>query len=142
MADGGAAAEADCTEEPSAAVLSGGAAGDCPEADVVRNVTDVNANASEALMNARGIDTRNLPPEAIPIGEPTPGSNGLLAELFPAEFDRGAPCDQQSTTERARPASLVSLYLLFISFAVWASASTVSSKLIRCLDAISLLAIA
>ena len=52
------------------------------------------------------------------------------------------PFDQQSTTERARPASLVSLYLLFISFAVWASANTVSSKLIRCLDAISLLAIA
>ena len=57
-------------------------------------------------------------------------------------FERGASFDQQSTTERARPASLVSLYLLFISFAVWASAITVSSKLTRCLDAISLLAIA
>ena len=40
-----------------ATVLSGGAAGDCPEAEVVRNITDVNANATEALMNARGIDT-------------------------------------------------------------------------------------
>jgi hypothetical protein len=49
---------------------------------------------------------------------------------------------QQSTTDWARPASLVSLYLLFISFAVCASANTVSSKLTRCLDAISLLAIA
>ena len=34
------------------------------------------------------------------------------------------------------------LYLLFMSFAVCASAMTVSSKLIRCRDAISLLAIA
>src|SRR6185369_795913 len=49
---------------------------------------------------------------------------------------------QQSTTERARPASLVSLYLLFISLAVWASAITVSSNPTRCRDAISLLAIA
>ena len=40
----------------------------------------------------------------------------LLAEL--SEFVRGAPFDQQSTTERARPASLVSLSLLFISLAV------------------------
>src|SRR5215203_5588523 len=54
---------------------------------------------------------------------------------------RGAPVDQQSTTERARPASLVSLYLLFMSLAVWARAMTVASKLTRCLDAISLLAI-
>src|SRR6187200_2059620 len=49
--------------------------------------------------------------------------------------------DQQSTTDWARPASLVSLYLLFMSLAVWARAVTVSSKLTRCLDAISLLAI-
>ena len=40
-----------------ATVLFGWAAGDCPEAEVVKNVTDVNANATEALMNARGIDT-------------------------------------------------------------------------------------
>ncbi len=39
---------------------------DCPEAEVVKNVTDVNANATEALMNARRIDTLNLPPEPIP----------------------------------------------------------------------------
>src|SRR5258708_3102071 len=50
--------------------------------------------------------------------------------------------DQQSTTERANPASLVSLYLLFMSFAVSASAITVASKSTRCLEAISLLAIA
>src|ERR1044072_9214074 len=50
--------------------------------------------------------------------------------------------DQQRTTERARPASLVSLYLLFMSFAVSARACTVASKSTRCLDAISLLAIA
>ena len=41
---------------------------------------------------------------------------GLLAELFKAEFERGAPVVQQSTTERARPALLVSscamVYLL------------------------------
>src|SRR4029079_6216813 len=49
---------------------------------------------------------------------------------------------QQSTTDCVCPRSLVSLYLLFISLAVWASAITVSSKLTRCLDAISLLAIA
>src|SRR4029453_8280171 len=53
-----------------------------------------------------------------------------------------SPLDQQRTTERANPASLVSLYLLFMSFAVWARACTVASKLTRCLDAISLLAIA
>jgi hypothetical protein len=53
-----------------------------------------------------------------------------------------APLDQQSTTERANPASLVSLYLLFMSLAVWARACTVASKSTRCLDAISLLAIA
>ena len=40
-----------------ATVLFGRAAGDCPEAEVGKNVTDVNANATEALMNARGIDT-------------------------------------------------------------------------------------
>src|SRR3954451_14639836 len=58
------------------------------------------------------------------------------------EFERGAPFNQQSTTDWARPASLVSLYLLFMSLAVWARAMTVSSKLTRCLEAISLLAIA
>ena len=50
--------------------------------------------------------------------------------------------DQQSVTERARPASLVSLYLLFMSLAVSARAATVASRLTRCLDATSLLAIA
>src|SRR3954470_18111831 len=49
---------------------------------------------------------------------------------------------QQSTTDWARPASLVSLYLLFMSFAVSARAITVASKSMRCLDEISLLAIA
>src|SRR5262245_55332924 len=49
---------------------------------------------------------------------------------------------QQSTTDTARPASLVSLYLLFISLAVWAIAVMVASRSIRCLEAISLLAIA
>jgi len=55
----GAAGDADCTEvlAESAPPLFGGAAGACPEAEVVKNVADVNANASEALMNARGIDT-------------------------------------------------------------------------------------
>src|SRR5437773_6063213 len=59
-----------------------------------------------------------------------------------AEFERGARFDQQSVTERARPASLVSLYLLFMSLAVSARAITVASKSTRCLDATSLLAIA
>ena len=59
-----------------------------------------------------------------------------------AEFERGDRFDQQSVTERARPASLVSLYLLFMSLAVSARAITVASKSTRCLDAISLLAIA
>src|SRR4029077_9836028 len=49
---------------------------------------------------------------------------------------------QQSVTERASPASLVSLYLLFISLAVWANAAIVSSRPTRWLAAISLLAIA
>jgi hypothetical protein len=31
----------------------------------VKNVTDINANASEASMNARGIDILNLHPEMI-----------------------------------------------------------------------------
>ena len=39
------------------AVLFGGGAGDCPEAEVGKNATDINANATEALVNARGIDT-------------------------------------------------------------------------------------
>ena len=42
----------------------------------------------------------------------------LLVELSRGEFVARSPFDQQSTTERARPASLVSLYLLFISLAV------------------------
>src|SRR5215468_8794683 len=49
--------------------------------------------------------------------------------------------DQQSVTDNARPASLVSLYLLFMSFAVSASAWIVASRSIRCREAISLLAI-
>jgi hypothetical protein len=40
-----------------ATVLFGRAAGGCPQAEVVKNVADVNANATEALLNARGIDT-------------------------------------------------------------------------------------
>jgi hypothetical protein len=46
-----------------ATVLLGRAAGDCPEAEAVRNGTDVSVNATEALMNARGIDNR--PPGAV-----------------------------------------------------------------------------
>src|SRR5688500_19035279 len=42
-----------------AAALSGGAAGDCPEAGVVKNRSDVNATAAEALTHARDIDTQN-----------------------------------------------------------------------------------
>ena len=48
--------------------------------------------------------------------------------------------NQQSVTESASPASLVSLYLLFMSLAVWAMAVMVSSKPTLCLDSISLLA--
>ena len=40
-----------------AAALFGGAAGDCPEAEPVETATDISTNATEALMNARGIDT-------------------------------------------------------------------------------------
>jgi hypothetical protein len=40
-----------------ATVLLGGAAGDCPEAEVGKNATDVNAKAIEAVENAWGIDT-------------------------------------------------------------------------------------
>lgn len=39
-------------------------------------------------------------------------------EQRPNPCSNGAPFAQQSTTERASPASLVSLYLLFISLAV------------------------
>ena len=46
-----------CVDSEAATVLFGGAAGACPEAEVVKNVADVNANATEALLNARGIDT-------------------------------------------------------------------------------------
>jgi len=49
---------AGCAAVPAASVTAtGGAAGDCPEALVVRNVTDANAQAREVLMNARGIGT-------------------------------------------------------------------------------------
>ena len=50
--------------------------------------------------------------------------------------------NQQSVTDSASPASLVSLYLLFISLPVWAMAVIVSSKPTLCLDSISLLAMA
>jgi len=40
-----------------AAVLFGGAAGDCAEAEAVETATDTSTNATEELMNARGIDT-------------------------------------------------------------------------------------
>jgi hypothetical protein len=39
--------------------------GDCPEAEVVNNITDVNTNANESLIYARGIDMVILPPKAI-----------------------------------------------------------------------------
>ena len=45
-------------------VLFGWVAGDCPKAEVVNNVTDVNANAIESLMYARGIDMLTPPSAA------------------------------------------------------------------------------
>src|SRR5262245_65846307 len=48
-------------------------------------------------------------------------ATATLAALHPNPR-RGITLDQQSVTERARPASLVSLYLLFMSLAVCASA--------------------
>jgi len=62
------AAGADCAEVPAESVpaglgsetataLFGGGSEDCPEAEVVKNGTDVKANATEALINARDIDT-------------------------------------------------------------------------------------
>jgi hypothetical protein len=48
-----------------ATVLFGRAIADCPEAEVVKNGTNVNANATEALMNAQSIDTI-ISPGAIP----------------------------------------------------------------------------
>jgi len=73
----------------------------------VRNGTDVNASATEATKNARDIDTLKWD----------------SSKNYPqAVFVRGAPFDQQSVTDWARPASLVSLYLLFMSLAVWARA--------------------
>jgi len=47
------------------AVLAGWAGGDCPKAEVVKDGTDVNAKATEAVINARGIDTCIVPPEAV-----------------------------------------------------------------------------
>src|SRR6185369_4942308 len=64
-------------------------------------------------------------------------ARGQEGGLAPAPF-----FDQQRTTERARPASLVSLYLLFMSLAVSARARIVASRSMRCREAISLLAIA
>jgi hypothetical protein len=46
-------------------VLVGCAGGDCPKAEVVTDGTDVNAKATEAVINARGIDTCNVPPESV-----------------------------------------------------------------------------
>jgi hypothetical protein len=58
----GAATDAAC---PEALAESAAAAGDWPETEVVKNVIDVNARATEVLMHARGIDTSDVPPEAI-----------------------------------------------------------------------------
>jgi hypothetical protein len=46
-----------CVGSETAAVLSGRAATGCAETAAVKDVTDVNASATEALMNPRGIDT-------------------------------------------------------------------------------------
>jgi hypothetical protein len=54
------------SDSEAATVLIGWAAGDCPEAEVVKNVTDVNANAAETLMSATGLDTSESPSRAIP----------------------------------------------------------------------------
>jgi hypothetical protein len=64
----------------------------------------------------------------------------VISPLFTTSYVQGV--GQQSTTDRASPASLVSLYLLFMSFAVSASAWIVASRSTRCREAISLLAIA
>ena len=114
-----------------APALFGLGTGDCPKAEVVRKVTDVSATATEALMNARGSGTLRCLRK-----DQATGASHDLASYGAVGFD------QQSVTDRARPASLVSLYLLFMSLAVSARAITVASKSTRCLDAISLLAIA
>ena len=75
----GAAAGAGCTEvlagsvdasgaleSEAATVLIGCAAGDCPEAEVVKNVADVNANAAETLMSTPGLDTWESPSRSHP----------------------------------------------------------------------------
>jgi len=86
----------------------------------VKNVPEANANATQALMNARGVDTFESPSRSHPKwlkywDRDTHQANGSvcalraidgqhwgLVELFKAEFERGAPVVQQSTTERAR----------------------------------------
>ena len=71
-----------------------------------------------------------------------PRRMGILAQRCAENARASDEPDQQSVTETARPASLVSLYLLFMSLAVSARAMTVASKSMRCREAISLLAIA
>ena len=41
------------------------AVGDCPAADAVTNATDVNASATDAMKDGRGIDTLDLHPDAL-----------------------------------------------------------------------------
>ena len=110
-----------------AAALSGGAAGDCPEAGVVKNSSDGSATATEALMQTPGIDTQHSSGAirtgrtsgiAIATEAPRRTIPSTVPARIQAQFQRGAPFPQQSTTDWARPASLVSLYLLFMSFAV------------------------
>ena len=82
----------------------------------MKNVPEANATATQALMNARGVDTFESPSRSHPkwlkywIATPTrplkclclashrQAALELLVELFMAEFERGARVVQQSTT--------------------------------------------
>jgi hypothetical protein len=46
-------------------VAAGCAGGGCPKTGEVTAGTDVNANATAPVINARGIDTCDVPPEAV-----------------------------------------------------------------------------
>ena len=110
----------------------------------MRDVSNVNANATERLTYVRRIDMKALSTRpyldsleaaverasrrcltTVHAQAPGGSDSSPRRTLNPLSLGTdgtwssiGALSDQQRTTERARPASLVSLYLLFMSFAV------------------------
>ena len=101
----------------------------------MNNVTDVNANATESLIYAPRINMLKSPfcESEVPSANANRGgpfqplrNHAITSHVqmmrggAPTAFRDPSvpPPDQQSVTDKASPASLVSLYLLFMSLAV------------------------